>query len=235
MEILAYDFEHSIVDRYLNLIKVLTSLLTTSNYLTDENKDGKEIKNYVTNRTNYLIRKIDDPILYKLKLFSSEKMFPAFNENDSRTEIEIIDKYTTGLYEEAEEDLRGLLLEKPMQFDIYVLYNKCLVYQKKTFIPVGSSKSLQNEILHDVYRIISVNVNPNEAGMNLLRIANNISSCILSYGIIDFVYYQTKGKKERNLLSRLSFNPANPIIHEIYNDDDSKKKFLFLLSNKFPN
>lgn len=234
VEIIAYDFQHSVIDRYLNLRKVLINLLTTANQMVEKVEDGKTIKAYVLNRINYLIRKINDPTLFKLKLFASEKLFPAFDEAESKAEVSIIDKYTTGFYQEAEEELRELLLKKPTQFDLYDLYVKSLIYQKKPFATVGNSKSIQNQILHEMYRIVSVSMNPTEAGINLLRIANNITSCVLSYGIADFVFHQTKGKEERKLLARLCFNAANPAINEIYTDTESQLNYLEFLKTKFP-
>lgn len=234
-EIIALDFSHSIIDRYLNLTKVLTNLLAVSSYL-DETKEKKiALKNYLQNRINYLIRKIDDPVLYKLKLLSGEALFPAFDIKKSQQEIKIIDNYTSGLYDIAEKELQKLLLVNPTQFDLYVLYIKSLIYQKKSFIPVGNKKSLQNEILNDLFKIISVTTNPDQAAMNLLRIANNITSSSLSYGITDFVYFQTQGKQERKLLSRISYNIANPIIYDVFTEDADKLNFLNMLSEKFPN
>ncbi len=234
-EIIALDFDHSIIDRYLNLTKVLTNLFAVSNYL-DEPKEKKiALKNYLQNRINYILRKIDDPLLYKLKLLSGEAIFPAFDIKKSQQEIEIIDNYTSGLYDIAEKELQKLLLATPTQFDLYVLYIKSLIYQKKGFVPLGNTKSVQNEILNDLFKIISVKTNPDQAAMNLLRIANNITSCYLSYGITDFVYFQTQGKQERKLLSRISYNIANPIIYDIFSHDADKLNFLNMLSEKFPN
>lgn len=233
-EIIALDFQHSIIDRYLNITKILTNLLAVSSYL-DEEKDKKiALKGYLQNRINYLLRKIDDPILYKLKLLSGETLFPAFDIKKSQEEIKIIDNYTSGLYDVVEKELQKLLLINPTQFDLYVLYIKSLIYQKKSFIPVGNKKSVQNEILNDLFKIISVTTNPDQAALNLLRIANNITSCSLSYGITDFVYFQTQGKKERKLLSRLSYNIANPIIYDVFTEDAEKQNFLNMLSEKFP-
>lgn len=234
-EIVALDFSHSIIDRYLNLTRVLTNLLAVSSFL-DETKERKiALKSYLQNRINYLLRKIEDPILYKLKLLSGEAIFPAFDIKKSQTEIKIIDNYTSGLYDIVEKELQKLLLVNPGQFDLYVLYINSLIYQKKSFVPVGNKKSLQNEILNDLFKIISVRTNPNQSAMNLLRIANNITSCSLSYGITDFVYFQTQGKNERKLLSRISYNIANPIIYDIFTDDADKLNFLNMLSDKFPN
>lgn len=233
-EIIALDFSHSIIDRYLNLIRILTNLLAVSSYL-DESQDKKvALKSYLQNRINYLIRKIDDPVLYKLKLLSGETIFPAFDIKKSQNEVKIIDNYTIGLYDIAEKELQKLLLINPTQFDLYVIYIKSLIYQKKSFIPIGNKKSLQNEILNDLFKIVSVTTNPDQAALNLLRIANNITSCSLSYGITDFVYFQTKGKQERKLLSRISYNIANPIIYDIFIEDSDKVNFLNMLSEKFP-
>lgn len=233
-EIIALDFSHSIIDRYLNLTKVLTNLLAVSSYLNETKEKKLNLKKYLRNRINYLIRKIDDPILYKLKLLSGETLFPAFDIKRSQNEIKIIDNYTSGLYDIVEKEVQKLLLINPTQFDLYVIYIKSLIYQKKSFISIGNKRSLQNEILNDLFKIISVTTNPDQAAMNLLRIANNITSCSLSYGITDFVYYQTQGKQERKLLSRLSYNIANPIVYDIFSEDDDKLNFLNMLSEKFP-
>jgi len=234
-EILTLDFPHSIIDRYLNLTKVLTNLLAVSSYLEDTKEKMIALKKYLQNRINYLIRKIDDPVLYKLKLLSGESIFPAFDIKKSQNEIKIIDNYTSGFYDVAEKELQKLLLVNPTQFDLYILYIKSLIYQKRSFIPIGNKKSLQNDILNDLFKIISVTTNPDQAAMNLLRIANNITSSSLSYGITDFVYFQTQGKQERKLLSRISYNIANPIIYDVFADDNDKLNFLNMLSEKFPN
>lgn len=235
IEIIAYDFPHSIIDRYLNLRKVFSILLTTSNAIVDKIEYGKTLKVYIINRLNYLTKKINDPILYKLKLFAGDKLFPAFNEAEGFLLISIIDKYTTGLYSEMEEDLSNLLLNNATQFDLYHLYIKSLIFQKKAFIPIGNKKSLQNQILSEMYKIVSVSGNPAEAGANLLRFANNLSACTLSYGIIDFVNFKTKGKEERKLFARLSYNQANPITHEIFNNSELQIDYLTLLKSKYPN
>lgn len=234
-DIIALDFAHTIIDRYLNLTKVLTNLLVVSSYLEVTAEKKIALKAYLKNRINYLMRKIDDPVLYKLKLLSGDAIFPAFDINKSQKEIKIIDNYTSGLFDIVEKDLQDLLLINPTQFDLYLLYIKSLVYQKKNFIPVGNKKSVQNEILYDLFKIISVTTNPGQAAMNLLRISNNITSCSLSYGITDFVHFQTQGKQERKLLSRISYNIANPIIYDVFASETDKMDFLNMLSSKFPN
>lgn len=233
-EIISYNFEHSIIDRYLNLRKLLAILLTTSNNF-DNDKDRHQISEYILNRINYLLRKINDPIISKLKLFASTKLFPAFNEQDSKYELQIIDKYTTGLYQDVEYDLAQYLLLRPAQFDLYVLYVKSLIYQKKKFHSIGNHKSIQNQILQDVYNIISATGNPNDAALNLLRIANNLTNVIISYGIIDFVNFKTKGKDERKLFAKLSYNMANPIVHEVLKEKSSQIEYLQFLQKRFPN
>jgi len=151
-EIISLDFPLSIVDRYLNLTRVLTNLLAVSSFLQEEN-ERDVIKKHLQNRINYLIRKVEDPTLYKLKLLSGETIFPAFDKEKSEKEIKIIDNYTIGLYDMVEKELQELILLKPTQFDLYILYVKSLVYQKKPFIYIGSKKSLQNEILGNVYKM----------------------------------------------------------------------------------
>jgi hypothetical protein len=232
--IIALDFGHSIIDRYLNLTRVLTNLLAVSSYLDKQDERFNVLKLYLKNRINYILRKVDDPVLYKLKLFSGNSIFAAFNIKESEEDIKIIDLYTSGVYSEVEKLVPKLLLKKPTQFDLYILYTKALIYQKKNFKPIGDKKSVQNQILSDIFTITSVNSNPNQAGLNLLRIANNLSSSTLSYGITDFVHFQTQGRNERKLLSRISYNVANPFVHEIYTEKSEKIEFLEMLGSKFP-
>ena len=232
--ILSIEFGHSIVDRYLNMVRVLTSLLAVSTYLEDNNPKKIVLKSYLKNRLNYLLRKVDDPLLFRLKLFSGEDIFSAFHVGENNDLIKTIDLYTRGEYSKIENKLKELLLKSPNQFDLYPMYVKTLIYQRKKFSIVGKSGSLQNEILSDVYKIIAVNTNTDQIAHNLLRIANNLSSCVLSYGIVDFVFHQTEGKSERKLLSRLAYNPANPIIHEVYGTKDGKSEYLSMLLSRFP-
>ncbi len=233
-EIISYDFPQSIIDRYLTFRKALVSLLTVTNSIIEKDQGEINIKNYILNRINYLTRKINDPILFKLKLFAGERMFPAFEVTEGQEQLKVIDKYTAGLYAEVEEELAILLLKTPCQFDLYNLYVKSLVFQRKEFVSVGHPKSLQNQILHQMFLIVSARVNPSEPSTTLLRIANNITSCTLSFGIIDFVIYQTKGQDEIKLFAKLSYSAANPITSEIFSDVDMRIKYLQFLDEKFP-
>ncbi|MCX8530874.1 hypothetical protein [Chryseobacterium luquanense] len=232
-EIISLDFSHSIIDRYLTIVRIITNLLAVSNYLETET-EKTHLRNYLLSRINYLIRKVNDPVLFKLKLLCGDRIFPAFESKKGIEEIRIIDNYTSGLYDVAEKEIKIQLLENPAQFDLYILYIKSLIYQKKPFIYIGNKKSIQNEILENLYRIISVNYNPHQSAAQLLRIANNIISSSISYGITDFVFYQTHGKDERKLLSKLSYSAANPAIHEVFKTDEEKLSFLHLLHEKFP-
>lgn len=207
-EILALDFQHSIIDRYLNLRKLLI-LKAFDN--SDKEVNEKIDSEYALNRINYLYAKIDDPTLAYLK-FYHEKDFDCFSKrNLDCTIIKILDLYTTGLYGEVEKELRLLLIGKPLNFDLYELYIKSLVYQKKHFIPIGYEKSIQNQILKEIYKILSATSNPKEAGMNLFRIATNLTSSTISYGISYFVEnYVNKNNTNKNKIACLSRSVLNP-------------------------
>lgn len=148
-DILNWDSDLPVIDRYLSLRKTLISLLTSVNYEMEEDERMEVLKDYILNRISYLIKKIDDPILYKLKLFGNNKLFPAFEMQDSLKQIAIQDKFTLGAYEECEEGARQLLMDKPCQFDLYLIYIESLLYQKKKFNPIGNHTSLQNQILSE--------------------------------------------------------------------------------------
>jgi hypothetical protein len=233
-EILGNDFGLSIVDKYLSLRKVLISLLAFENSFLEKREGNKGIKQFVISRINYILRKLDDPVLSKLKLFGNDKLFPAFDVLSSEKEVVIFDLFNSGKYDIVEEQTKNLLVKKPIQFDLYLLYVDSLVYQNKSFIPIYNIDCLQNQILKEIYIIVSLSGDPSEAGMNLLRIANNLSSSVLSYGITDFVMYQTKGQLERKKFARLSYNFANPNTYECYTEISDKIRYLELLQAKFP-
>lgn len=233
-EIISYDFQHSIIDRYLNLRKVFSLLLTRVDIKSNKVEESEGINGYIINRLNYLLKKLNDPILNKLKLFAGDKIFSAFIDDESSIEIGIIDKYTTGIYNDVEVELQKYLLLKPSKFDLYILYVKSLIYQNKNFQPIGNQRSLQNQILSDMYKIISATGSPDSAALNLLRVANNLTNCVISYGITDFVINRTRGQRDRELFAKLSYNLANPIIYEVLENKESQINYLTFLKKKFP-
>lgn len=208
-EILALDFQHSIIDRYLNLRKLLILKIFEDSERQDD--QAKVETEYVSSRVNYLYSKIKDPVLAYIR-FYQETDFSIFDKNDlDSSVIKILDLYTTGLYSDVEEELNKLLIEKPLEFDLYELYIKALVYQKKDFVCIGNEKNIQNQILKEMYKIISATSNPREAGMNLFRIATNLTSSTISYGITYFVEkYANPSKKDKNKIACLSRNILNP-------------------------
>jgi hypothetical protein len=232
--ILAFDFQHSVIDRYISLIQVFSSVLINFRHLDLDDSTGRIFISYLKNRVDYLIRKTGDPFLYKLKLMATGHLFPAFNILESEREIEAIDFYTIGDYKKASHEFKTLLLDKPNQFDLYVLYVKSLIFQKKEFKAIGNSNSLQNQILKDIYSIIALKSNPKTVGNNLLRIASNLSSISLSYGIVDFVLSESQVEKERSTLAKLSYNIANPIVYKAFKASEVQLNFLQLLKEKFP-
>ena len=235
LEILSYDFNNSVIDRYLTLRKVLIYLYTEASTKQREESGVSEALNYLSGRILYLYRKTRDPVLLNLRVLA-EGTVPDIDLGDINSLFsQLLDKYTGGLYGEVEDGCSFLLQKFPQYFDLYIIYTKSLAYQGKPFQPVGKTQSsLQNQVLYEMYKIIAVNNGMNEASQNLLRIANNLTSSVLSYGITDFVFYQTKGQTERNMLAKISFVPTNPVIHDCLIDEAHVNKFLASLNAKFP-
>lgn len=224
-DIIGINFPHSIIDRYLAIRKVFSLLLIEANNFEDK-EDEESLKQYILSRVEYLKGKINDTILDKIYILSSNGVDLNFQNYRDDTLISILDKYTSGAYGEVVSDLKQTLLDNPTQFDLYEIYVKSLIYQNKGFEAVSSVNSIQNTILNEMYKILSVSFDPKDSSLNLMRISNNLSSCILSYGILDFVQNQRKGKTERKLLARLSFSLSNPNLHEVFNDKFDQTNFL---------
>lgn len=233
-EILSYDSKHSILDRYLTLRNVL-GILLADDPAESIDKDKLEENIFLKTRVNYLLRKISDPVLSKTKLFSGDSLFPVIDEQNSRYQIAIIDKYTTGFYFDVESELNSYLLEHPNHFDFYLLYIKSLIYQHKKFEAIGNPKSLQNQILYDLYVIISATGNPLNSESNLLRIANNLTSCVMSFAIFDFVNARLQTKRSKTIFAKLSYSAANPILYQVLPNCKSQKAYLEALAEAFPN
>ena len=72
--ILALDFGHSILDRYLNLSRVLTNLLAVSSYLDKNDERFKVLKSYLQNRISYIIKKVQDPRFKYINKFTKTRL-----------------------------------------------------------------------------------------------------------------------------------------------------------------
>lgn len=232
--IIGYDFPHSIIDRYLTLRKVFSLLLIEANNL-ESKIEEESFKDYIINRIDYLLCKINDPFLESLQVLATNNCQVKPDKFKDYELISLLDKYTSGSYNEVIDDMKEVLLTKPIQFDLYEIYVKSLIYQNRGFEIVGEQKSVQNQILLEMYKILSVSYDPKDSGLNLLRIANNLSSSTLSYGIVDFVQNHREGKTERMLLSRLSYSLSNPIIYQIFPEKEMQIEFLKSLDSKFEN
>lgn len=233
VQIISYDFTNSIIDRYLTLRKMLIYLFTLTSTQQREEPKLAEVLTYIKSRITYLFKKTSDPVFATLKVLGEGKT-TIVDEQIENNLINVLDKYTSGLYYEVELNCIELLQTNPLYFDIYKLYVKSLVFQRKQFINVGAYNSIQNQILQEMYKIISLNREMDEAAHNLLKLANNIASTNLSFGIIDFVFKQTKGLNERKMMSKISYNIVNPILSDCLEDSSKAVNFLKHLEDRFP-
>lgn len=238
ISILSYDSNNSILDRYLTLRKVLIYLFTVATAQQKEDVIIREAVKYFKSRINYLFKKTGDQTLLNLKLINDGEIEESIKINTNKpfatSLIGLVDQYTSGLYNEVELECSNLLKSAPLYFDLYILYIKSLVYQGKDFIPIGTDSSFQNQILKEMHKVSSVSKSIKASAQNLLRIANNLSSNVLGYGIVDYVLHQTSGQTERKLMSKVSYFPLNPILYECFEDQSTSKNFLEQLNKIFP-
>lgn len=224
-EILSFDSYHSVIDRYLTLNKVLKLISTDANTKPD-------YLPFILSRINYLIKKFDDNYLKSIYIASNPSYLESYK--DESFDLKTIDYYTSGLYNEAIEELKVKLVKYPSRFEYYLLYVKSFVYSKTELVLPSKNKCFQNAIITELFNQVSKNTNPQNSATNISRITKNLVSFEISDGLHSFYdseFNQNNFWSKYNLLS-LSFE--NPLLSLVYQDADHTKEFIDKLALKNP-
>jgi len=233
-EVLSFDFASTIFDKYLTLVQWLINYFLEKE-MKLSNANPKEYA-YVWKKLSYLLKKIDDPSLNKLKLVAGKKIFLAFDVEQGDKFIKAIDSYTKGEYTDAKYLFADIIKFDPLQFDAMVLYVKCLIYLNEIYVPIGrKTYSPLNIIGNNVYIRLSGKGGVAEANNRLLTIANNLSSFNISNSINSFVSKYDKVDIYREYMSLFSSNLSNPILSDTFGTKYGKENYLHFLKENFPN
>ncbi|HNP66684.1 MAG TPA: hypothetical protein PKH16_02165 [Aequorivita sp.] len=220
------EFQNSIIDRYLLFIRILQNHLVSN--------DGPEDFEMLKSRLYYASKKVDNDILLENLRRLIEPSLNFSSNIIDYTAIEAIDDYSAGNYELCVEKLEKLLLTKPTDFNLYIIYIKSLLNLKKEFIPIGRLESFQNSILKDTYILLDRKLEPGFAGQNLTKIAYQLDSVNLSTQIIDFVSIQINSDYKYSKLALLNSQFVNPIFYNVFNLQADANIFFRKISKIFP-
>lgn len=203
-DFLAIEGYHSIIDKYISLIRILQLAVLENN---------KDKKAFLDSRIYYLSKKVDDYNISKLRLLLDTNFEFAFDAKDSDyNSLKIIDFYTNGEYDKAIDLLEKYLLESPLSIELYEIYLKSLILVEQQFKPIGNDKnSFQNRILKALYGILLRDDSMPECLNEIRKIAFNISSIYsMSFYLMNFYKEEVEGKATFMKQSVLNTNFLNP-------------------------
>lgn len=224
---------HSIIDRYITLLRI---------FQIEVLKNNKDNKSMIDSRLYYLSKKINDPLVNKLRLVHGTEFEYKFelSQNDYFS-VKAIDEYSKGNYSVAEKLLFDCISKMPLAIELYDLYVKSLIVQNKPLVPIGKNiESFQNRILTDFHNILSKEINVNESLNDLRRIAYNLSSFFsVSFYLMNYYKSEIENKNDWMPISIINssfFNPTtiniieNSNVHYDYlvNHFDSSSTFHLL-------
>ena len=222
--ILAYDSYHSVVDRYLTLIRIFELILTTN--------EAEETRQNIGKRITYLNKKIKDENLIKLNLL----VHPENVQNLSHiSKNDIWDKYTKGEYDKVINILNTELINNPSNTEYYVLYCKAHLMLNKNITTIGSDQNIQSKILKSIYEVFAKDVNQSENFSDLKRISLQLNNFTIARGIHKFLNEEIIFGREWLRFDNLSSNFYNPQFCESYINNNYKQLFLESLLEKETN
>ena len=210
-DFLAIEGYHSIIDKYISLIRILQLSVL------EENKDRIE---FLDSRIYYLSKKVDDFDVDKLRLLIDTNFEFEFKtqEVDIKT-LNALDCYTNGDYEKVIDLLSNYLLEFPLSIELYEIYLKSIILLDKSLEPIGNDEnSFQNRIMKALYGILLRDDSMPECLNEIRKIAFNISSIYsVSFYLMNFYKEEVEGKRTFMNQSVLSTSFLNPTFVQLLN------------------
>ena len=224
-DFLAIEGYHSIIDKYISLIRIL-QLAVLENH-----KDKKE---FLDSRIYYLSKKVNDFNIDKLRLLVNTSFeFDFKTQSNDIKALNALDCYTNGEYEKVVDFLEKYLLESPLTIELYEIYLKALILLGKPLNPIGLDiNSFQNRILKALYGILLRDETMPECLNEVRKIAFNISSIYsISFYLMNFYKEEVEGKKTFKHQSGINTSFLNPIFIQLLNDTNRSNNLSFEFVN----
>jgi len=225
-DFLAIEGYHSIIDKYISLIRILQLSVL------EDNKDKKE---FLDSRIYYLSKKVDDFNVDKLRLLIDTNFEFEFKTQETDIKILIVlDSYTNGDYEKVISLLRNYLLESPLSVELYEIYIKSIILLNKSLKPIGSDEnSFQNRIMKALYGILLRDDTMPECLNEIRKIAFNISSIYsVSFYLMNIYKEEAEGKRTFMNQSVLNTSFLNPTFIQLLNSSsiNNNLSYIFIKS-----
>lgn len=224
-DFLAIEGYHSIIDKYISLIRILQLAVL------ENNKDKKE---FLDSRIYYLSKKINDFNIDKLRLLINTSFeFDFKTRANDINALNALDCYTNGEYEKVEILLEKYLLESPLSIELYEVYLKSIILLGKPLNSIGVDiNSFQNRILKALYGILLRDETMPECLNEVRKIAFNISSVYsISFYLMNFYKEEVEGKKTFKHQSDLNTGFLNPTFIQLLNDSSKHNHLTFEFVN----
>lgn len=224
-DFLAIEGYHSIIDKYISLIRILQLAVL---------ENDKDKKAFLDSRIYYLSKKVNDFNIDKLRLLIDTNFdFEYKPREQDINSLKALDYYTSGEYKKVEELLEEMLIQNPLSIELYEIYLKSLVLQEKELSPIGQDdSSFQNRILKSLYGILLRNESMPECLNEIRKIAFNISSIFsLSFYLMNFYKEEVEGKNIFKQQSVLNTKFLNPSFIKFLSDSCRKKNLSFEFIN----
>jgi hypothetical protein len=224
-DFLAIEGYHSIIDKYISLIRILQLSVLEGN---------KEKKEFLDSRIYYLSKKVVDFNVDKLRLLIDTNFEFEFKtqESDINT-LKALDYYTNGEYGKVISVLNSYLLEFPLSIELYEIYLKSIILLDKQLLPIGNDEnSFQNRIMKALYGILLRDDSMPECLNEIRKIAFNISSIYsVSFYLMNFYKEEAEGKRTFMNQSVLSTSFLNPTFIQLLNSSSISNNLSFEFKN----
>lgn len=212
--IIVTESSFSLIDRYLNFIRVAQLVVV----------DSEHDKMFLKPVLQVLNKKIDD-IRLKCLLFTFGESCQLEVDHFKNDVTDLIDQYTSGNYELSAEHAKELLLNKdsnkPELIEIFI---KSKIECKNDSINITKSKSILNELSKSYYDVLSKNGNTVDSLIELLKFANVFSNSHLGIQIYSLVNHELGWDTpiDYSLLDALSSGIINPRLIALINTESRK-------------
>lgn len=208
-DFLAIEGYHSIIDKYISLVRILQLSVL------DKNPNQKA---FLDSRIYYLSKKVTDFDIEKLRLLIRTNFDFELGDTDPEPN-QILDSYTNGNYEKVILQLEKYLLSNPLAIELYEVYLKSLILLDRSFQPIGlHTNSFQNRILKALFGILRRDETMPECLNEIRKISFNISSIYsVSFYLMNFYKVEAEGKGTFLKQSIINTNFLNPTFIQLLN------------------
>jgi hypothetical protein len=207
----------SLLDKYLGFRDILFSLILS---------DSSSKKKIFTDKSLELLQHIEDPLVSKTHSTIGEYDL----DSDMGIIMSIIDQFTQGLYEDVINNSESYLQNK-VTFILLELYVKSHIHLNRPINFINSIKNHLNILLEHLYNYLCRNEKSADAFVDLLTIANSISSFDISKEIVCFINLNmnspaTEFQAFHLQKSFLYSRTLNPIHYSVFENIETQKDYL---------